>query len=309
MGVVGDAVGLFGGVPYLLYVLHDLAVVAVYVGEVYELIVSEGVDGELLHHLGRVDDERGVDARHIEGVALSTGDLQMYSGIALSLYHLAEPLESLYGLFNAAEAVDEGGELVDHEHGTSVDLIVVLLAEVLVHEALGHSLEALTVDAALPDHGVAALGVGELLVPEVVSVVVSPHNVELHLVAVRRLEEAVVEAALKEGTSVEPVPVVDEDVYAVLGSLLDLHLHYLGIGLVYVAPERLSGPGVPLKLRLCGSYRLPFALAVGPEHTRSELVSCVGWPHERRYIILFHNNLQKNIFRYPYYITRVAPFQ
>ena len=54
---------------------------------------------------------------------------------------------------------------------------------------------------------------------------VRPHDVELHEIVVLRLKIAVVEALLEERSAVVPVPVVDEDVDAVIVRAGDLALH------------------------------------------------------------------------------------
>ena len=134
-------------------------------------------------------------------------------------------------------------------------------------------------DGTAPDDCVAEI-IGEIDVPDVVGVVVGPHEIEFHAVAVGGLEEAVVEALFKEGAVVEPIPVVDEDVDAVVSGSGDFHLHDIRIGFVDIAPEGLAWPVVE-RGAFDGVFDgLPFADSLRPEHSSPWLVSCVGGPDE-----------------------------
>ena len=121
---------------------------------------------------------------------------------------------------------------------------------------------------------------------------VGPHEIELHLFVVLGLEKAVVETPLEEGTAVVPIPVVDKNVDAVIGSRPDLHLHDVGIGLVDVAPQRLARPGVSVVFCLGALDALSLTHALGSEHSRARLVTRVRGADIGGKIVGFHRDLR-----------------
>ena len=148
-------------------------------------------------------------------------------------------------------------------------------------------IEIRAADRALPDDG-GAVVIGLVDVPEVVGVVVRPHQVELHAAVVFGAQESVVQALFKERTAVEPIPVVDEYVDAVIRRGVDLHLHHIGIRFVYIAPERLSRPRVSREFGNGIFDGLPFAHALLPEHAGARLVAGVCRPDIGGNVVLLH---------------------
>ena len=150
-------------------------------------------------------------------------------------------------------------------------------------------LELLAVESAPPDQrGVLVLeGVVRIaLVPAQIDVVVGPHQIELHAAVVARLEKPVVQARLQKRQPVVPVPVVDEDVDAVIGRRGDLHLHHVAVRLIDVAPKREARLVMPLELGRVLHHRLPLADAHRPEHFRP-VVWMIRRPHERSHVVVF----------------------
>ena len=96
---------------------------------------------------------------------------------------------------------------------------------------------------------------------------VGPHNVELHLVAVARLQEAVIEATLQKRAPVEPIPVEDKDIDAVVGRRVDPPLHNTRVIVMLIAPERLLGLVVAVETGRAPLDDLPLAVTLAPEHT------------------------------------------
>ena len=206
----------------------------------------------------------------------------------------AEPLQRVAGGLDAAQTLDQVVHVVDHEQGLAINLVVVGTGEVVVDDAVGHDLKLVAIHRAQPDVGIltAPEQVREAGIPGVARVVVGPHDVELHLFVVGGPQEALVEALLQEGTAVVPVPVVDEDVDAVLDGLVDLHLHNLRVGLVTATPEGLAIPLVVggLEGHAGGDTHngLPLTDAVGPELTGTEFLAGVRRPDVGRNIVLLH---------------------
>ena len=289
--VVGD--GVVGGdfLPFLLDIDENVLVAAVHVREMDELIVGDAVEAQRVE-LGAVQAAVCVEAAEIRAVLAPGGGLQMEAGEARADRFFSEPVQCLAAFIAAAEAVDEIFEFVDHEDGLAVDGVVVRLGEIAFDDAMDDDFELLAGDGTAPDDGVAVV-VGEIDVPIVVGVMVGPHEIEFHAIAVGGLEEAVVETLFEEGAVVEPIPVVDEDIDAVVGGRVDFHLHDVWIGLVDVAPKGLARPVVE-RCAFDGVFDgLPFADPFRPEHSGARLVSCVGGPDEGGDIdglILEHGN-------------------
>ena len=131
---------------------------------------------------------------------------------------------------------------------------------------------------------------------------VSPHEIEFHLIFILSLKEAIVKALLKEGSLFIPVPVVYKHINTVLCCLFDLELHSLGVCLVSITPKRLS---VPVIVCLGIVYNtitnsLPFTDIAGPEDLGSGFLTCVCGPDKRRYIIFFLHSF------FPFGIINIA---
>ena len=286
VGVVGDGELALQFLPLGIGRGEDGGVVIIDVDEMAELIVRHAVESELADEaVAGTIGLCGIEAAVVE-LGLPHGELQLKVGEAGALNLLAEPAEGIRGLLNPAQPLDEGGDLVDHEDGLAVDLIIIGLAEEQLDVAAAHLLEGLAADAPTPDD-VALAEMGDARVPVVLHVVVGPHEVELHLVAVAGTEEAVGERRLHEGALVEPVPVEDEDVDAMAGGLLNLHLHHGRVGLVDVAPQRMAVPVMAGVALLHGHHGLPLAHAQGPEGAEARVVSRIGRIEIRRHVVRF----------------------
>ncbi len=204
------------------------------------LVVGEALDAEVGD--GVVLSGSGVagDAGEICRDGAPEDALEVETGVAGGAGFAGEVFEGCFGFFYAAEAVDEGGEFVDGEDGLAVDFVVVWLGEVVADDVVDHGVEGGAVDGAAPVD-LAFIGGGGVEVAGVV--VIGPHEVEAHAVAVGGFEEAVVEGVFEEGFSVVPVPVVDEDIDAVGCGGVDFLRDGFGVGFVGVAPERDAGAG------------------------------------------------------------------
>ncbi len=179
-----------------------------------------------------------------------------------SLFRLrTEDVESLLCLFHSADAVDELVRDEEREHGLVVDFIVVGLLEVVdeAGDELVHELVVRYVRA--PDFVGLAL-FADCVVPEVVYVVVCPHQIELHTLVVGGFEEAVVERAFEKRSALVPVPVVDEHVDARSECRVNLARNDNRVVLFFVAPNRNERFAVSLEFRVGFVDVLPFAVAV-----------------------------------------------
>ena len=83
-------------------------------------------------------------------------------------------------------------------------------------------------------------------------IVIRPHERELDLVAIFRVEESVVDRPFKERTVVIVIPVKKEHVDAILRSGVDLLFHVARIRLVGIAPKR--------NLRLLMTFKSRFGI-------------------------------------------------
>ena len=203
-----------------------------------------------------------------------------------SLLHLSpKPFQGIACLLNTSDALDEGREFVNHEHGLAVYLVVVRLPEEKLNVAPAHLLEGFATHAAPPDD-VALAKMGDARVPVVLYVMVCPHEVEPHLVGIAGFQEAVGKRCLHEGTLVEPIPIEDEDVHAVAGGLLNLHFHDSRVGLVDVSPQRTTVPVVSGIALLHGHHRLPFAHARWPEGPQTRIVGSIGGIEVSRNVVV-----------------------
>ena len=101
-----------------------------------------------------------------------------------------------------AAAADHGVNVFIYDwywyDGRPVDAVVVGLAEIPVYDPAAGPLESLPVRGALPDDILLILG--QALVPEVVGIMVGPHQVEFHAVTVPGLQKAIVQAILQTTT-------------------------------------------------------------------------------------------------------------
>ena len=166
-------------------------------------------------------------------------------------------------------------DFIDHKDRPTGNLIVVRLFEKEFYVTSTQLLKLLTVDTTAPDD-IVLTEVGDARVPIVLDVVVGPHQVELHTVAVMGFHEAVGERGLHEGSPVEPIPVEDEYVDTMAGSLVNLHLHHRGVGLVDVSPQRMAVPIVSRVALLHRHHRLPLAHAQWPEGPQARVVGGIG---------------------------------
>ena len=154
--VVGD--GVVGGdfLPFLLDIDENVLVAAVHVREMDELIVGDAVEAQRVE-LGAVQAAVCVEAAEIRAVLAPGGGLQMEAGEARADRFFSEPVQCLAAFIDAAEAVDEIFEFVDHEDGLAVDGVVVRLGEIAFDDAMDDDFELLAGDGAAPDDGVAVV--------------------------------------------------------------------------------------------------------------------------------------------------------
>ena len=200
-----------------------------------------------------------------------------------SLFHfLAEPFQGIHGLVNATDTFDESRHLINHKNGLAVNLVIVRLLEKHLDIPLADLLELLTVNSAPPDDVVSTY----TGVPAVVNVMVRPHQVELHLVTIRSLEETLRKGCLHERPSVEPVPVKDEHIDPVAGRLLDLHLHHRRVSLINIAPKWMTVPVMAGITFLHGHDSLPLSPVHRPEWLQARLSSGIGRIEVRCDIVL-----------------------
>ena len=201
-----------------------------------------------------------------------------------SLFHfLAEPFQGIHGLVNATDTFDESSHLINHKNGLAVNLVIVRLLEKHLDIPLADLLELLSVNSAPPDDVVSTY----TGVPAVVNVMVRPHQVELHLVTIRGLEETLRKGCLHERPSVEPVPGKDEHIDPVTGSLLDLHLHNSRVSLIDIPPKRMTIPIVARIALLHCHNSLPFSPIHRPEWFQARLTRRISRIKIGGHIILF----------------------
>ena len=77
--------------------------------------------------------------------------------VALHAVAEAQKMGGVAAFIDAAEAVDEIFEFVDHEDGLAVDGVVVRLGEIAFDDAMDDDFELLAGDGAAPDDGVAVV--------------------------------------------------------------------------------------------------------------------------------------------------------
>ena len=260
--------------PLGLNLGKDLRVGLVDVGKVHELIVCAAVEAQaVIARGGQV--AAVVHAAQVERGLAPHGELQVQAGQSRAHALLAQPGKRVLRRLQPAQAFDQVGHVVDHQHGPAVDRVIAGQMEVLVDHAAGGALELAAGLRAVPDQRAVRAGAP---VPQGERVVIGPHEVELHLIVVFRAQEALVQALLQEGAAVVPVPVVDEHVHAVRGRLGDLALHDARIGLVLIAPQRPARPGGVRIGAVKAADGLPFADALRPEDAGSGFLSCIGRP-------------------------------
>ena len=126
MREVGDGIVGVDFLPFLLDIDENILVVAVHVGEMCELVVGDAVEAERVE-LCAIEATVGIDAAEIRAILAPGGGLQMEAGEACADSFVAEPIQRLAAFIDAAEAVDEIFEFVDHEDGLAVDGVVVRL--------------------------------------------------------------------------------------------------------------------------------------------------------------------------------------
>ena len=286
VGIVGDGEGRIQTRPFRFRLFRNVLVFVVHPDKVAELVVGERVEAHSLH-------EEVV--RHLAFVLVHTAvvivrsvchKLQLQVGETGLLHFLAEPFQRILCLFHTAKSPDEGGNLVNHEHGLSVNLVVFRLLEELLNVSSAQALKFVSVYTALPYH-VSRIQIGDARIPGVHHIVVGPHQVELHFVSVPCFQETVGQGGLHEGTAVKPVPVKDEYVHTVLGCLFYLHFHDGGVGLVNRSPYRPPVPVVSGVALLHVHHCFPFTHSRRPEWTQARVVVGIGGIEISRHIILF----------------------
>ena len=241
---------------------------------VHEIVDGRRIDAERFHPL-RLD--------------LIVADHEVKSVQSRRAAFRAQTIQSLRRLLHAAEALDQVHGIVHHQHGLPLNAIVVRPREVLGDPAVAELVERLVVNRAAPLEAVPGL-VRDRIVPSFVHVVVRPHDEELHLAVVRCPEKALVERILEEGTSLVPVPVVDEDVDPVRNRRVDLLRDVSRIGLVRVAPHGLARLFVSSPLRLRLPDALPLALAgLEDAELRPARFGLVRRPHVGRHVVILRS--------------------
>ncbi len=288
--IIGNAEALCRLLPFLHHIGNDLGIVAGNVREMNDLIMRERIKAERFHELGRYGDCTAVHARKVEGRVSPFDQLEMNAAKPLGGCFFLQCAERRRRLLNAAEAADEVCNIVEREHGLSVDAVIIFLGKIFFDPAVSDGIELLRRHGAAPNGGFGK--VGGAVIPGIVRIVVCPHQVEFHLIAVVCAEEALVKALLEEGAVVIPIPVVDKDVHAVRRGLLDLAVHFLGVCLVHVAPNGLSFPAVgAVFLFVRFLHGLPLADAVWPEDAGAKLLASIGGPDIGRNIVFLHFSL------------------
>ena len=177
----------------------------------------------------------------------------------------AEPCESIHGLFNAPKAGDQAFQVIDLKERAAVDPVIRRVREIFPDQAGGYFLKLPAVDSGLPDD-VAGFDVRQAPVPCVVDIMVGPHQVEFDTLIVASFKVAIVQALLKEGPVVIPVPVVDEDVHTMVRRGINLHFHDPRVSFIAVAPKRPARPCVAGEPGGRLAYSFPFAAAFRPKH-------------------------------------------
>ena len=204
-----------------------------------------------------------------------------------SLYCLLlEPFESLDSLIKTSESVYKIYDIIKHEYRLSVDLVIVRLLEIFFNIPFTDLLKFFTVSLASPDDIVLILVI-ETCVPCVSYVMVGPHKVELHVLAVVSLKEAIVQGCLHERTAIIPVPVENEYIHAILQSLIDFHLHHCRICFVDISPERLALPVMTRKTVLNCHHCFPLTDTHRPERSKTWIVCCISRIKERSNVVFF----------------------
>ena len=240
-----------------------LVIVAVDIDEMNVLIVGGTVKAEYLSDLAGKQ-MLSVDAGEIVNTLTPENKLKVKPGVTGFFGLLTEALQCFFSLLNTAETVYKIVYIVDCEHGSAADTVVFRLTEILFDDSVCHGIETRTVDASEPYRDVASAG--KSLIPGITRVVVCPHYIELHFASVFRFEESVVKTAFEERAVIIPIPVVNENVYAVGGGKFDLFLHSRGICLVFIAERGYPGQEMPFKFRGSFLNGLPFSYAFGPEY-------------------------------------------
>lgn len=99
--------------------------------------------------------------------------------------------------------------------------------------------------------------------------------------------------ALEKRPAIVPVPVVDEHVDAVIGRRVDLHLHHIGIRLVYRPPKRHARLQMPVELGLVfKQHRFPLTDAHRPKLPGPHVVMIGSWIEAADYLF----TISKSIF-------------
>ena len=273
-------------VPFLVGAVQDGLVVVIHPDIVAELVVGHAVEAEVPDEFfpGPAGLDLGLVHAAVVELAVPHRELELQVREPGVLHLLPEPGQGVPGRLDAANPFDERVHLINHEHRLAVDLVVVGLLEEQFDVPFADLLELLPVHSPAIDD-VPLLMSGDTGIPVIADVVVRPHQVELHLVPVAGLQEAFRKGRFHPGAAVQPVPVEDEHVHPVAGGLVDFHLHHGRIGLVDVAPERMTVPGVAGIPLLHREHRLPLAQAHGPEGPQAYVIGGIGRIQVSRHVI------------------------
>ena len=196
---------------------------------------------------------------------------------------LPEPVECGNGLSLAAHLTDEGRGLVDGKDRHAIDLVVVRQFEIILDQMVGDPVEYLRRNRLRPVD-LAFVGVGRIEVGG--HHVVGPHQVELHLPVVLRLQETLVQHIFQKRTVIVPIPVKNESIDPVFEGRSDFPLLHLRIGLVQIAPQRDVGLTVPVEFGTGLVNGLPFTDSVRENpNLRKPGIVVVSRPDERSDIV------------------------
>jgi len=100
-------------------------------------------------------------------------------------------------------AFNHGVKLVHREIGLAVDLPIIGLGEKVAHRFTGHAVERLAGDGARVPQGRVVASSGK----DVNEIMIGPHQGELDAVAIRGLQKALAQAAIRKASVIVAIPV------------------------------------------------------------------------------------------------------
>ena len=167
-------------------------------------------------------------------------------------------LQQLASLGRTAEFRHEFCGLVDTQEKAAVDLPVIGLAEVVLDAVVDDPFQVTRrVARGQPQRSVLLKVRTEL----VLSIMIGPHEGELHAIAVLSVEKALFQGLLHILHAAVPVPVVEKHVDSMIGGKIDLSRRPFRVAFVEITPGRLERLLVSGESRNRGLHALPFGPA------------------------------------------------